>query len=237
MKKIVSISLCILMLLGMVGCGGEPEYTYDPTENFSEIEWPDSALAKRLPSPELAYGEIKYEQEDSFCIYFGNVSREKYDSYVKQCKDAGFTVDYNKSNTVYWAYDAEGYYMYVAYDEEYTMMRFETRKPKEKEESTTTLKGFSTTTTTKSESIGSDFKKAMDAYETFMNKYVDFMKKYRANPTDLSLLADYATYMSDYAKFCSEFAEWEDENLNAAELAYYVDVQARVTKKLLEVAG
>jgi hypothetical protein len=56
-------------------------------------------------------GEIKYEQEDSFCIYFGNVSREKYDSYVKQCKEAGFTVDYSKSNTVYWAYDAEGYYM------------------------------------------------------------------------------------------------------------------------------
>ena len=85
--------------------------------------------------------------------------------------------------------------------------------------------------------IGSDFKAAMDAYETFMNKYVDFMKKYQSNPADLSLLADYAAYMSDYAKFCDDFAKWEDEDLNAAELAYYVDVQARVTKKLLEVAG
>ena len=32
------------------------------------------------------------------------------------------------------------------------------------------------------------------------NEYVAFLQKYNQNPTDLSLLNDYATYMSKYAE-------------------------------------
>ena len=63
------------------------------------------------------------------------------------------------------------------------------------------------------------------------------MKKYSDNPSDVSLLADYTKYMSKYADMVEEFDKWESEDLNDAELAYYIDVQARVSKKLLEVAG
>ncbi len=88
----------------------------------------------------------------------------------------------------------------------------------------------------KDNELSSDFKEAMDSYENFINEYVDFMKKYSANPTDLSLLTDYSSYMSKYADFVASFEKWESEDLNTAELAYYVDVQARVSKKLLDVA-
>ena len=57
------------------------------------------------------------------------------------------------------------------------------------------------------------------------------------NPSDVSLLADYTKYMSKYADMVEKFDKWESEDLNDAELAYYIDVQARVSKKLLEVAG
>ena len=63
------------------------------------------------------------------------------------------------------------------------------------------------------------------------------MKKYKANPSDLSLLTDYADYMSKYADFVKDFEKWEDEEMNAAETAYYIEVQSRVSKKLLEVAN
>ena len=43
--------------------------------------------------------------------------------------------------------------------------------------------------------------------------------------------------MSKYADMCDKFDKWESQNLNAAEQAYYVDVQARVSKKLLEVSN
>ena len=88
----------------------------------------------------------------------------------------------------------------------------------------------------KSDKIDADFKEAMDDYEEFMDDYVAFMKKYQKNPSDLSLLTDYAKFMGKYADFVEDFEKWEDEDLNAAETAYYIDVQARVTKKLLEVA-
>lgn len=43
--------------------------------------------------------------------------------------------------------------------------------------------------------------------------------------------------MSKYADMVETFDKWESEDLNDAELAYYIDVQARVNKKLLEVAN
>ncbi len=84
--------------------------------------------------------------------------------------------------------------------------------------------------------LSSDFKEAMDSYEEFMSDYVDFMKKYQDNPTDMSLLSDYSDFISEYAEITEEFSDWEDEDLNTEELAYYLDVQTRVNKKLLEVA-
>ena len=85
-------------------------------------------------------------------------------------------------------------------------------------------------------SIGAEFKAAMDSYEAFFDEYVAIMKKYKENPIDMSILADYANYMGQYADMMQKFEKWENEDLNAAELAYYIDVQARITKKLLEVA-
>ena len=82
-----------------------------------------------------------------------------------------------------------------------------------------------------------DFKEAMDSYEAFMNEYVAFMKKYNANPNDPTLMVDYARYMSKYADACEKFNKWESADMNDAETAYYIDVQARVSKKLLEAAG
>ena len=63
------------------------------------------------------------------------------------------------------------------------------------------------------------------------------MRKYQANPSDLSLLMDYADYMSQYATLVEDFEDWEDEDMNDAEMAYYLEVQARVSQKLLEIAG
>ena len=42
--------------------------------------------------------------------------------------------------------------------------------------------------------------------------------------------------MSKYNTFVKDFEKWSGEEMNAAEAAYYLDVQTRVTKKLLEIA-
>lgn len=81
-----------------------------------------------------------------------------------------------------------------------------------------------------------DFKEAMDSYETFMNEYCDFMEKYSKNPTDAGLMADYMSYMEKFDDFTNKFDQWGGEDLNDAELAYYLEVQTRVYDRLAEAA-
>lgn len=81
-----------------------------------------------------------------------------------------------------------------------------------------------------------EFKAAMDTYESFMDEYCAFMEKYMANPTDLSLLSDYAAYMNDYTDAMAKFDAWESEDLNAEELDYYLEVSLRVSQKLIDSA-
>ena len=87
-----------------------------------------------------------------------------------------------------------------------------------------------------SSEVRSDFIAAMDSYEDFMNEYVDFMVRFSENPDDAGLLLDYASYVSEYAEFAESFEAWEDDDLSDAELLYYLEVQARVSAKLLEIA-
>ena len=87
------------------------------------------------------------------------------------------------------------------------------------------------------EMIGKDFKEAMDSYEEFFDEYIAFMKKFsESDGSDLGLLSEYSEYMSKYAEAMKELSEWEEKELNKAETAYYIEVQARINKKLLEVS-
>lgn len=52
----------------------------------------------------------------------------------------------------------------------------------------------------------------------------------------MSILSDYTKYMGKYTKMMDDFEKWESEDMNAAETAYYLEVQGRITKMLLEVA-
>ena len=76
----------------------------------------------------------------------------------------------------------------------------------------------------------------MDSYESFMDEYCDFMKKYlNSDGTDMSILTDYTEYMSKYTEVMEDFEAWESEDMNGAETEYYLEVQTRVSKKLAEV--
>lgn len=81
-----------------------------------------------------------------------------------------------------------------------------------------------------------EFKEAMDAYEAFFDEYAAFMEKFESSGNTASMLLDYAKYMSEYAETMEKLDAMGDEDLNDAELTYYLQVQTRVNKRLLEVA-
>ncbi|MCC8080114.1 MAG: leucine-rich repeat domain-containing protein [Oscillospiraceae bacterium] len=91
--------------------------------------------------------------------------------------------------------------------------------------------------TTTTDGIRPEFKEAMDAYESFYTEYCEFMQEYSEKPTDLTLLAKYSDMLVKAEEMNEAFEEWDEDELNSEELKYYLDVNNRVMKMLVDVAG
>lgn len=214
--------------------GDEIDITLSAPEKLAEFEWPTTGIGSKLPAPVSTLCKVTSDSSKSFKIIVGNTTIDDYNNYVKTCESKGFVVDYIKNEHSYSAKNAEGYRLHTSY---LGCNRIEVMIQIPNEENTTTSTEItSQKQETSNNELSKDFKEAMDSYEKFMDEYVSFMKKYKENPTDISLLSDYATYISKYTDFVVDFEKWENQEKNAAETAYYIDVQARVSKKLLEVA-
>ena len=90
--------------------------------------------------------------------------------------------------------------------------------------------------TTVSNTVTPSFKEQMDKYEQFFDDYIDFMNKYMANPSDMNLMMDYFTFISDYADYMDAMESMDEEEMSDADLAYYLEVTARIEAKLLKIA-
>lgn len=88
-----------------------------------------------------------------------------------------------------------------------------------------------------SDGVSPEFKEAMDSYEAFFDEYVKFMKKFSESKDALSMMGDYTDYMTKYADIMEKMGGIDADNLSTAEYAYYIDVMARIEKRLLEAAG
>lgn len=85
-------------------------------------------------------------------------------------------------------------------------------------------------------SSSSSVREALDAYESIMNDYCDFMEKYQAEGSPVSMMADYGKMMTKYADAMAKFDAIDEATLTPEDDAYYIEVQSRVTQRLLAVA-
>lgn len=209
-----------------------------------KIEWPARGLAQMLPIPKSSEGKISYDRTDSFYATICNITPDEFKQYIDVCAKCGFDVDYDRSDKYYSASNIDGYKLRLNYKGFNTItIDVDAPKPEENTDINPPSTSKPTTDTVKNPeskpTIGilrSDFKEAMDSYEKFIDEYVAFVKKYSANPNDSDLISDYAEYMRRYADMMTKFEKWESEDMNAAETAYYIEVQTRVSKKLLEIS-
>lgn len=86
-----------------------------------------------------------------------------------------------------------------------------------------------------SDGIRPEFKEAMDSYEAFYTEYCTFMKEYSENPTDISLLGKYADMLAKAEEMNEAFEAWDEGGLSNEEMEYYLDVNNRVMKMLVDV--
>ena len=81
-----------------------------------------------------------------------------------------------------------------------------------------------------------EFKEAMDAYEAFYDEYFEFLEEYKKNPSDMTLMLKYTEMLTQVAEMNESFEAWDEDELNDAELKYYLDVNNRIMKKLVDIA-
>lgn len=96
-----------------------------------------------------------------------------------------------------------------------------------------------TETETESEDTGSlspEFKKTMDDYEAWFDHYCEVMKMYQENPSDLEVMSEMTELLAEESTMLDQMESMDESEMNNAELAYYLEVTARIEKKLLEVA-
>lgn len=237
-------------------------YRHDPTDRFAEMQWPDRGLGAMLPAPESSYGVIYNDKAQWFNGDVGNYTREQYGAYVASCEDAGFTVEYTKNNDAFWAWNEEGYYLHLGYDEDKSYMSFSLEAPKEEESG-----GSGVSNGGSEEDVGADdgaatdapdqktnqdeeptggasasgevtpsFKEYMDSYEAFFDEYIAFMDKYEESTDYIpEMLDDFNTYMERYTDMTAKMNEVDTGALSPADLAYYNEVNARVYEKLYDL--
>ena len=63
------------------------------------------------------------------------------------------------------------------------------------------------------------------------------MKKYQDNPSDLELMSEMTDLITEETEMLEQIENMDQSEMNTAELAYYLEVTARIEKKLLDVAN
>ncbi|MGN0462205.1 MAG: DUF6591 domain-containing protein [Ruminococcus sp.] len=231
-KRILALAVTICLLLSLGACGEKEEKV--KTEN-NTITWATSGVGSLLPTPKFGNVDITYDSADSFSADITDITKEDFTNYVEECKKNGFTVDYSNISDSYYAKDnKDNSLSIIFFDDDETMNIMVTAKKNEIK--TTTEKA--TKANNSSSGVNADFKKTLDSYEAFIDEYVAFMKKYNNSADVTSMMTDYANYVSKHAEVINELdkLEKEKDSLSAADCAYFVKVNARITKKLAEVA-
>ena len=92
-------------------------------------------------------------------------------------------------------------------------------------------------TETASEKI--EWKQFLKDYENWMEKYIEILKKYKSNPSDATVLADYTEILKELSEWQSkaEMVQKELEEASPAEVAEYSAEIIRIAGRIAEAAN
>lgn len=80
-------------------------------------------------------------------------------------------------------------------------------------------------------SAPAEWEEFLDEYEGWVDAYVVFVDKYLENPTDMSLISDYATMTSDMTEWASK-ADDMQKSLSPEEVTQYLERVGSISEKL-----
>lgn len=232
--------------------GKQMNIDIEAPEEMAKFEWPTGKAGKMIPHTKSDIGNILWENDTGFAVKVGKTTMDDYNNYVKACSDSGFTVNYSKSDKMYYADNADGYHLTLSY-EGFDIIEVKIDAPSassksEETDSTLSSAGAQSETTggsseagskdnTDSGSVTPEFKEAMDSYEAFFDEYVELMNKVSKGDSSIKVMTEYYDYLGKYQDTMDKLDAIDESKLSPADDAYYVEVMARIEKKLIGVAG
>ena len=203
--------------------------------SMSEIVWPDTGLAAKIPTPKSLQGNIVDDSSSFFDVYIDDVSMKGFQKYVNRCKKKGFTVDYSSDDRYFNGQNKKGDDLTVRYYGNNIMeidvskgdYEEDTSQNTEKKEKKKDKKKKDKKKSSKKKSGGSkDFKEVMDKYEDAVDAYIAASK----DPTS----AEYFEATEKYYDFMSDVDDIDEDELSTSDLEYYNEVMTRVSNKLIK---
>ena len=91
----------------------------------------------------------------------------------------------------------------------------------------------SRTNETNQNGIDPDLKEFLDSYEAFVDEYVEFMKKYKEDPTNIvSMMDQYTDLLNKEEEFNKMAEKYDADEMTDEEAKYYLEVMTRCTQKM-----
>lgn len=103
-KAIAGAIMVVAALIFMMFRNG----AIDTTDYDVELKWQTNGLFAYLPEPTITTGKITRESEKQIQFELYKVSESDFEEYVAACREAGFTVDVTKTDSVFYADNEEG---------------------------------------------------------------------------------------------------------------------------------
>lgn len=252
--RILSIAASVIVVIGLV-IGGVNVIRTKTGLGCAPVTWPDSELVSQLPEPESLKGEIDSESEDYFGVSLCGVDSDQFNAYVEKVQGKGFTVDYSKTDSSFVAENESGYSVIIEWYDDDNTMSISIDAPVETQPNGSESSGGDTSDSATDPALQpdtqpqpqeqsspdpapapqDDFKAAMDSYETFFDKYVEFMNTYQNDGQPVSMLADYLDMMQQYSDTMAKLDAIDENTLTPEQNQYYLEVLGRITQKLASV--
>ena len=208
---------------------------------FEKITWPSFGLATLVPEPPVSEGSFENDSENYLFVFLKGMDKEAYRKYVDDCSKKGFVIDYSKGDSYYYADDEIGNSIRVEYEGWNTVSLRINKTDREEVETKPFVnvedtKDVEVETNVENTEIRSEFKEAVDAYESFFDEYVAFMTEYANSGYNASMTTDYLNYLNKYTEAIEKMGALNNGDLSSAELAYYLEAYGRISQKILAIS-
>lgn len=190
--------------------------TLDAPISTETISWPTSGPGALLPKPASDKGKVSSNSSSQFSVKVVNTTKDAYAAYVTSVSDAGFNVDFSKSDTNYSAKNAEGAQVYVKYEGNNTMS-VSVSAAKDNTSSSSSASSSSSTSSASStaSSSSSDSSSSSSNSSSVASKIAGAVSSAASGAVSSDfkqVMDDYETFMNNYCDFLEKYNAAADKS-------------------------